>query len=152
MQPFDCELLRAGWPAQPINSASAVAFVLAAAVLWRREKRLAAPLALLAGVGSIWFHAAPSDAASWVHDIGLYGLLAVAAVELWRELAAGRPPLLAASLAGVGLLVWFFSRTGGALCDPESVLQGHALWHVLAAAAVVTLFTGSRQSDVSAPG
>lgn len=151
MQPFDCELLRDGWPAQPVNSASALAFVLAAAWLWRRGRRTAALLAATAGVGSAWFHAAPSGAASWAHDIGLYGLVAVAAIEVWHSLTIRRPPVLAAALFGVGLLVWFFSRTGGVLCNPDSMLQGHALWHGVAALAVVALFNGRQKKDVSAP-
>ena len=34
------------------------------------------------------------------------------------------------------------SRTGGPLCRPDSVLQGHALWHLLAAAGIVALASG----------
>ena len=33
----------------------------------------------------------------------------------------------------VGALVMVLSRTGGLWCDPDSVLQGHAIWHGLAA-------------------
>jgi hypothetical protein len=152
MEPFDCELIRDGWLAQPVNSVSALALVLAAAWLWSGGRRAPAPFVAVAGVGSIWFHAAPSAAASWTHDLGLYGLLAVAAVEVWQAPAGRRPPFPAVAMFGVGLLVWFFSRTGGALCDPNSLLQGHALWHLLAAAAVTSLFRGSREIDVSATG
>ncbi len=34
----------------------------------------------------------------------------------------------------VAAIIKVLGRTGGPLCDPESVLQGHALWHVLTAA------------------
>lgn len=42
---------------------------------------------------------------------------------------------------GLGLfvvanVVWNLSRTGGVWCDPESLLQGHAVWHLLTAASV----------------
>jgi hypothetical protein len=30
-------------------------------------------------------------------------------------------------------LVWSLSRRGGALCDPDALAQGHALWHALCA-------------------
>lgn len=42
---------------------------------------------------------------------------------------------------GLGLFVvanviWNLSRTGGVWCDPDSLLQGHAVWHLLTAASV----------------
>ena len=30
-------------------------------------------------------------------------------------------------------IIWQPSRTDGVLCDPDSLLQGHALWHILGA-------------------
>jgi hypothetical protein len=138
--PFDCELIRHGLLAQPVNTVSALAFVLAAWWLWRRDRRGIAAVLAAAGLGSMWFHAQPSGAASWAHDVGLYALLAVAAIEVWRVLAKRRRPILAAAVFGVGLAVWAVSRTGGPLCDPDSLLQGHAAWHVLAAAAGTILF------------
>jgi hypothetical protein len=33
----------------------------------------------------------------------------------------------------VALVVYLLSRTGGPACDPDAVLQGHAVWHVLTA-------------------
>jgi hypothetical protein len=39
--------------------------------------------------------------------------------------------LLAAGLAGLA------GRTGSPLCRPHSLLQGHALWHLLTAAALL---------------
>jgi hypothetical protein len=43
--------------------------------------------------------------------------------------------------AGLGIFavafaIWNVSRTGGAWCSPESLLQGHALWHLLSAVSV----------------
>ncbi len=39
------------------------------------------------------------------------------------------------------LLIWVLSKTGGPLCNPESILlQGHAWWHLGSAAAMVFLF------------
>lgn len=139
MEPFDCEMLRDAWPAQPINTISALAFVVVGVWLWRRARRGVATLVVAAGLGSIWFHSDPSNAASWAHDVGLYVLIGVAAIEVWRAMALDRPPKLAAGVLGVGILIWFSSRSGGVLCDPNSVIQGHAAWHILAASAVAIL-------------
>ena len=45
----------------------------------------------------------------------------------------GAAPVL---LLGVAAVVHAVSRTGGPWCDPEAVVQGHALWHVLSAGAL----------------
>jgi len=37
---------------------------------------------------------------------------------------------------GVAFVVWNLSRTGGVWCAPDSLLQGHALWHLLSAVSV----------------
>lgn len=51
--------------------------------------------------------------------------------------------LAAIALGGVAFLL---GRTGSPLCDPESVFQWHALWHVLVAAALVAYaYTISRR-------
>lgn len=47
--------------------------------------------------------------------------------------------------AGVGSFalafgVWNISRTGGVWCAPESLVQGHALWHLLTAVSVGCLY------------
>ena len=36
----------------------------------------------------------------------------------------------------VGAMIFAASRTGGPLCDPESLFQGHAVWHTLTATAL----------------
>jgi hypothetical protein len=48
-----------------------------------------------------------------------------------EERSGGR--LVGLTLVGLGGLIMLLSRTGGPLCAPNSVLQGHAIWHVLAA-------------------
>lgn len=68
-------------------------------------------------------------------------LLAVVVAVLWIQRARVRPVqrtviLTSLALLGVGGLVGSLSRAGGPLCDPGRLLQGHALWHVLAAAAL----------------
>jgi hypothetical protein len=49
--------------------------------------------------------------------------------------AAGAAPV--AVILGVAGLAALAGRTGSPLCHPDGLLQGHALWHVLAAAALV---------------
>lgn len=42
----------------------------------------------------------------------------------------------AVACVGLGVVVFALSRTGGPLCDPESLVQGHGVWHVLTACAL----------------
>lgn len=60
-------------------------------------------------------------------------------VRARREPAARVPAAVAVALLAVGGLVGTLSRTGGPLCDPSSLLQGHAVWHLASAAALVAL-------------
>ena len=52
-----------------------------------------------------------------------------------------------------GSVVWALSRTDGVLCSPDTVFQGHALWHLTAAAAVGLLYAylRSETEQVHAP-
>jgi len=38
------------------------------------------------------------------------------------------------------LVIWRLSHTGAPLCDPHSLLQGHAAWHLLCAVSTVGIF------------
>lgn len=40
----------------------------------------------------------------------------------------------------IGLMIWNLSHTGGPLCDGRSLLQGHAVWHLLCAVSTASLF------------
>lgn len=40
----------------------------------------------------------------------------------------------------VALGIWSLSKTGGPWCDPSSLLQGHAAWHLLCAVAAYALY------------
>ncbi|MGM0385864.1 MAG: hypothetical protein ACQERF_07795 [Actinomycetota bacterium] len=53
--------------------------------------------------------------------------------------SARRRILLALGLLAVGGVIGRLSVSGGPLCDPESLLQGHAVWHVLSAAGLLVL-------------
>jgi hypothetical protein len=78
-----------------------------------------------------------------VHDGSLYVLIGLVA---WLELArlvggarlpAGRRPYrLALAAAATGAACWWAGRSASPLCDPDSLLQPHAAWHVLGAAAL----------------
>jgi len=36
----------------------------------------------------------------------------------------------------VALIVWKYSKTGQKLCNPSSLIQGHAIWHILCAISI----------------
>lgn len=196
----DCELIRSGWLAQPVNAWSSLAYVLAATVViaWARRGPAArrtdgvvfALLLVATAVGSVDFHGPQSEGARAVHDLGivavlafvamfdagllsgwsrrvryicLSGAMAIAALlvavddDLGLALVAlgvgiavvlevlvqrqGLRPLdraywIIAGAVAVGGVVNALGHSGGALCTPESLLQAHALWHVLTAVAL----------------
>jgi hypothetical protein len=97
-----------------------------------------------------WWWAAPTLAllplvvgAPLLGDLAqsLVAAVAVGLVLLWARAApVVRGWLLTAvALLAVGALIGTLSRAGGPLCDPDSLWQGHAVWHVLASAALVVL-------------
>jgi hypothetical protein len=59
---------------------------------------------------------------------------------------AWRPwsPWVAGPALAVGLAAQAFGRTGGPWCRPDSLLQPHALWHVLTAVALWARSAGTR--------
>ena len=164
----DCERLGDGLIAQPVNTASALAYVAVGAWLAGRGLRPSAGGAragtvgfglavAAAGVGSVDYHGPGSPAARLLHDGGLYLVVGLVA---WREVTrwAGRGRLTprgrvawraALALAAAGAAGWWLGRTASPWCDPDSPLQGHAAWHLLGAAAlacwaVATLETEAR--------
>jgi hypothetical protein len=88
----------------------------------------------------------------WVMDNGygkfLFGALMVATLLFEVGLARSTSPVTRdrrwfwAGLAvyGSGQVIWLLSRDGAPLCDPDSLLQGHALWHLTSAATVFLLY------------
>lgn len=148
----DCERLRDGAIAQPVNTVTSAAFVAAAGVLMvtaRRERPRRAELlaysALLAlvGAGSIAFHGPQPRGAQQLHDWPIAGLLALAVATPAVRAMAGRPALPGLSRRRAAALVatstaaavaWVGGRTGSPACDPDSRFQLHGCWHVLAAA------------------
>lgn len=135
--PPDCERIFSDILAQPVNTVSSLVFVAVGALLWKRDRVLAISAAMV-GIGSAWFHAQLTITAARVHDVAIVLLVLVILQQVWRA-RAWRQTLPGLAVVSVGLIVWWFSRTGGPWCDPDSLLQLHALWHVLAALAITTL-------------
>ena len=50
------------------------------------------------------------------------------------------------------MAIWSMSHAGGKLCDPTSLLQGHAAWHILNAAVngLVYLYLLSQREEPDA--
>lgn len=196
----DCERLRAGWPDQPVNAWSSLAFVVVGVVLViipkTRASRFVAGASALTGAGSLLFHGGIGPFAEWLHDwsiaVLLLALLAalVATVPLlaWAAASAvlgalfaaaegaaepismavaavvglfvfrhrrrmrSRRLALAATVAAVGVAAAAMGRTGGPLCDPASLWQPHALWHVMSATAVLLYGSALGWFRATSPG
>jgi len=112
-----------------------------------------------AGIGSVDYHGPGSPAARLLHDGGLYAVVGLGA---WHELArrVGRSRrgqaelprsvvpwarwatrrrtayLAAVGATAAGAACWWVGRTASPWCAPDSLLQGHAAWHLLGAAAL----------------
>jgi hypothetical protein len=162
----DCERLHDGLVAQPVNTASALAYLAVGAwvagralragdggrPLHGRRTRLAFGVAVAAaGIGSVDYHGVGSPAARWLHDGSLYLVVGMVA---WREAArrlgrvrptpGGRVAYRAALAAtAAGAACWWAGRTTGPWCDPDSLLQPHAAWHLLGAAALACWATAA---------
>lgn len=82
----------------------------------------------------------------------LFGALVTAIAAIEVAIFFKRPDLQmqrlwsAAALATflLAFAVWIPSRTGGPWCDPNSLLQGHAVWHLLSACSVWMLYRHAR--------
>lgn len=134
----DCEHIRPGLIGQPMNTLSSLSFVAAAWPVAKRGgawKWVAAAL-VFEGIGSVAYHGPGGKTSKFIHDIGLLAL-AVAYLRVARDDPSSLKPTprkVALGLAAASLHT--LSRTGGPLCSCHSKLQGHALFHVLAAAAI----------------
>ena len=84
---------------------------------------------------------------------GVVVLALVGADIVMHRLASVRQPWWGVSVAAIGFAVLLFvlGRTGGPLCDSDSIFQGHALWHVLSAAALWSYFEATLPARDGAP-
>ena len=163
----DCEGLRAGWLAQPVNALSSLAYVAAGAgVLWRNGlggggrgwTRLAGASGLIAvGAGSVAYHGPQPAWAGPAHDGAIAWLLLALAgrgLTLLRTPVAGRGGLRALAAAWGPAALWLVpasaaylaGRTGSSFCDPASPWQPHAAWHALSGVALA-LAVGGRPAS-----
>ena len=122
-----------------------VAYDLARVGEWRRV-RFGAVFTAVTLVPSLALAVIPSEHGKWLFAIlvGVALLLEVAvsfpSLRPWapRPIDPVRRPWFWAGLGSfvVANGVWNVSHTGGPWCDPHSLWQGHALWHLLSAVAV----------------
>jgi hypothetical protein len=97
----------------------------------------------MVGVGSLDYHGPQSPVAGLLHDVPVAVAVALAVAVPTARRVRGRPsvgPTGRRALATCGVLAllavgaFALGRTGSPLCDPATLLQPHAAWHVLAAA------------------
>ncbi|WKZ83406.1 MAG: ceramidase domain-containing protein [Acidimicrobiia bacterium] len=76
--------------------------------------------------------------------LGVEAAVSYPALRPWapRRLDPRRMPWFWAGLGSfaVAFVVWNLSRDAGPWCEPDSLLQGHALWHLLSAVSVVCFY------------
>ncbi len=152
----DCERLRPGPIAQPVNTLTSFGYVLAGGVVLsgERSRGLAArpevvafaSLLGLVGVGSVAFHGPQPWGAKLMHDVPIPLLLGIAVATPIVRRRRGRAPLpgwsrrrgqLVAGTTVAALAAYLGGRTGAPSCHPDSVVQLHGDWHLLSAAAFV---------------
>jgi Ceramidase len=196
----DCEHIGQGLLAQPANTLSSLAYVVAGLLLLRRaladrrSTRLApavyAATVVGVGVGSAVFHGPMPAWGRFAHDLSIAAVIAViigydvalargapvrdglavfsvlvgtcsVVLAIWPdaanaldgilvatafvgEVAAARSPagratansrrwIVGLAVLAIGALLNALGRTDAPLCDPDSVVQLHAVWHVLTA-------------------
>jgi hypothetical protein len=154
----DCERIRDGWLAQPVNALSSLAFVGAAGVVlartwqpaWDRRGEVLAFSALLSlvGAGSVAFHGPQPPGARLMHDVPIPVLIGLALGTPLVRSRGGLDPMpgwsrrrgaTLATTVVAALCAYAGGRTGAPTCDPDSPLQLHGAWHVLSAAGFVTV-------------
>ena len=146
----DCERLGAGLLAQPVNAITGLGIVLAGGVLvaraLRSPPRRVEPLVfgtsvVAAGLGSVLYHGPQPSHAEAVHDLSILAVLSQVAFYEVRYRLRGRPAdpkafRVALASLGVGAAAFALGRTSSPLCDPDSPVQLHGAWHLLAALAL----------------
>ena len=153
----DCERLRNGLLAQPVNALTSLAFVGAAGLVLarcggpgarRREVVAYSTMLALVGAGSVAFHGPQPPGAKAMHDLPIPMLLALAVGTPLLRSSRGNVPApgwstrrgaALAGVAGAAGLAYAGGRTGTRTCDPDSLLQLHGAWHILAALGFVVV-------------
>jgi len=150
-------------PRQPANAWSALALAAAGILLLgasptAARDAVAAGALVFAGTAAFLFHAGLTAWAARLDGIAVAVLVAALGAHLWwpcrrpgapagtRAAAARLLPWLLLALGG---LCWALGRSSGPWCRPTSLLQAHAAWHLLAAAAI---FLWLRRQRRAGPG
>lgn len=152
----DCERIRPGFLAQPINTVTSLAFIAAAGLLLldrphrdvgrRSEIRAFAGLLAFVGLGSAAFHGPQPPGSQQLHDWPIAGLATLAVATPAVRRMGGVPALPGWSgrrgaalgvVAALAAVSYAGGRTTSPTCDPDSPLQLHGAWHVLAAGGFV---------------
>lgn len=104
----DCERVRAGVVAQPVNTVSSLAFVAAGVPLVRGRRRVTRVLgwaAVATGLGSVAYHGPGTTVGRYVHDASLIALLGLMALDdLERSTDRSPPPALVAAVPLVAVV------------------------------------------------
>ena len=122
----DCELIRSGFLAQPVNTITTLAFFVAGVWLLRRQATFWIGIALIVtGVGSFVFHGPMPSWGQWAHDASLSWLIVTVGGLHTRWERWSRWP----ALAVLALLVALLPQ----LADPVAialtvVVAGSILW------------------------
>lgn len=88
----------------------------------------------------------PAPLVDTAGNLAFAGLLLIAvALEAAIQRRLSHPTswwwaLVAVGAMVVAFVIWSLSHSGGPLCHPDSLLQGHAVWHVLCAVSAYGLF------------
>jgi hypothetical protein len=147
----DCEQLHDGLLAEPVNALSSLAYVAAGVYVFRHHSRVQGSALVAVGAGSVTYHGFGGGFAHFLHDASIVVVAGAVAATLPRigRGARRRPRYAAQALGGFALALplQLFGRTGGPLCDPRSVFQMHAGWHVLTAAAIGAAFVLAHAAD-----
>lgn len=143
----DCERVTAGLLAQPVNTITSLGLVLAGGWLiargLRAPQRRVEPLmfgasVVATGIGSVLYHGPQPSYADAVHDLSIVAVLSQIALYELHYRRRGRPLepksfRVALVSIGIGAAAFALGRTSSPLCDPDSALQLHGAWHLLAA-------------------
>jgi hypothetical protein len=127
------------------------AIVLLTAILAAHEWRPTVPTVAVAGLGIVVAGTAALFGAPGTNLVSVVlAALVIAAQPLRMRSRRAAPALAAGALLAVGAVVRALGDSGGPWCDPGSPLQGHAVWHLLAAAALVLLVSYLRSGPLRA--
>jgi hypothetical protein len=167
----DCERLRPGLVAQPVNTVTSLGYALAGGIVLatargRGGRPTRAELAYsgllgLVGLGSVAFHGPQPPGARLMHDAPIPVLLLAAVATPAARVRRGAPALpgwsqrRGAVLVGLSVAAasaYLGGRTDARTCDPDSVVQLHGAWHLLSAAAFVVLAGALFEEEVPSHG